>query len=261
MTRFADTAALEPQLANCRDYWLGWGVQERQEDHLSLFRSGLADGQLNGVMRLRDEGRAEEAVAEAVRRFDGLPFTWWVGPDSAPGVRRRLVDGGATQEGSMPIMTVRTDQVRHAKGPGALRVRPIGDSAEELSDWVGAYGPSFGLAPELHDDLVRVERERTDAGRITRFAGRLDGRTVGTALLYVAHGVAGIYVVTTDASRRRQGIGAVLTQAAVQAARENGLRVATLQATGDGAPVYRRLGFSVVGEYELFEVPAPGPAQ
>ncbi|POX64423.1 GNAT family N-acetyltransferase [Streptomyces sp. Ru62] len=261
MTELTDIADLEPQLANCRDYWLGWGAQERQDGCLSLFRSGLADSQVNGVMRLRDADRAEEAVAEAVKRFDSLPFTWWVGPDSAPDVRRRLVDGGAREEGVMPIMAVRTDQVLHAAGPDALRVRPIGDSLEELSDWVRTYSPSFGLAPELHDDLVRIERGRTDAGRITRFAGRLDGQTVGTALLYVAHGVAGIYVVTTDFSRRRQGIGAVLTQAAVQAARENGLRVATLQATGDGTPVYRRLGFTVVGEYELFEVPAPEPAQ
>ncbi|MER6066385.1 GNAT family N-acetyltransferase [Streptomyces sp. NPDC001792] len=261
MPELTDIADLEPQLANCRDYWLGWGAQERQDGDPSLFRSGLADGQLNGVMRLRDADRAEEAVAEAVKRFDGLPFTWWVGPDSAPDVRRRLVDGGARAEGSIPIMAVRTDQVLHAAGPDALRVQPLGDSVAELSDWVRTYSPSFGLAPELHDDLVRIERERTDAARITRFAGRLDGRTVGTALLYVAHGVAGIYVVTTDSSRRRQGIGAVLTQAAVQAARENGLRVATLQATGDGAPVYRRLGFSIVGEYELFEVPAPEPAQ
>ncbi|ALO99358.1 Acetyltransferase [Streptomyces hygroscopicus subsp. limoneus] len=261
MTQCTDIATLEPQLANCRDYWLGWGAQERRDDYLSLFRSGLADGQLNGVMRLRAEDRTEEAVADAVKRFDGLPFTWWVGPDSGPEVRRRLVGGGARQEGFMPIMAVRTDQVRHVEGPDALRVRPIGDSVEELSDWVHTYSPSFGLPPELHDDLVRVERERTDAGRITRFAGRLDGQTVGTALLYVAHGVAGIYVVTTDASRRRRGIGAVLTLAAVQAARENGLRVATLQATGDGTPVYRRLGFSVVGEYELFEVPAYGPTR
>ncbi|CAM5640823.1 GNAT family N-acetyltransferase [Streptomyces canarius] len=205
MTQRTDIATLEPQLANCRDYWLGWGAQERRDDYLSLFRSGLADGQLNGVMRLRDDDRTEEAVADAVKRFDGLPFTWWVGPDSGPEVRRRLVDGGARQEGSMPIMAVRTDQVRHVEGPDALRVRPIGDSVEELSDWVRTYSPSFGLPPELHDDLVRVERERTDAGRITRFAGRLDGQTVGTALLYVAHGVAGIYVVTTDASRRRRG--------------------------------------------------------
>lgn len=261
MNELADIADLEPQLANCRDYWLGWGVQERKDGYLSLFRSGLADGQVNGVMRLRDADRAEEALTEAAKLFDGLPFTWWAGPDSAPGVRDRLVDGGARKEGTMPVMAVRTDEVRHAAGPGGLRVQMIGDSVGELSDWVRTYSPSFGLAPELHDDLVRIERERTDAARITRFAGRLDGRTVGTALLYVAHGVAGIYVVTTDPSRRRQGIGAVLTLAAVQAARENGLRVATLQATDDGAPVYRRLGFSVVGEYELFEVPAPDPAQ
>jgi predicted acetyltransferase len=70
------------------------------------------------------------------------------------------------------------------------------------------------------------------------------------------HGVAGVYVVTTAEEHRRQGIGAVLTEAALRAGQERGLRVGTLQASGLGAGVYRRLGFSTVAEYELFKVPA-----
>lgn len=44
---------LDPQLANCRAFWLGRGAEDRQEDDgLGLFRSGLPHEELNGVMRV-----------------------------------------------------------------------------------------------------------------------------------------------------------------------------------------------------------------
>ncbi|MFI5689336.1 GNAT family N-acetyltransferase [Streptomyces sp. NPDC051636] len=64
-----------------------------------------------------------------------------------------------------------------------------------------------------------VEEERTDAASIIRIAVRLDGQAVGTAP-HGAHGVAGVYTVSTAETQRCQGIGAVLTAAALQAGRE-----------------------------------------
>ncbi|MEV7992744.1 GNAT family N-acetyltransferase [Streptomyces sp. NPDC086077] len=124
---------LTPQLANCRDYWLGWGASDRLDDSLSYYRSGLAEAQL---------------------------------------------------------------------------------------------------------------------------IARLDGQAVGTALLYVAHGVAGVYVVTTLEAHRRQGIGAVLTATALKKAGARGVRIGTLQASGPGASVYARMGFTTVAAYRLLRIPA-----
>ncbi len=70
------------------------------------------------------------------------------------------------------------------------------------------------------------------------------GRPVGTALAVVHPAgvlVSGIAVV---ASERRQGIGALLTAAAVNTAPD---RPATLSASAAGAGTYRRLGFEQVG--------------
>jgi predicted acetyltransferase len=72
-----------------------------------------------------------------------------------------------------------------------------------------------------------------------------------------AHGAAGVYVVTTAEANRHQGIGAALTAAALREGRERGLRVGTLQASAMGEPVYRRMGFETVAEYQLFQLPTP----
>jgi hypothetical protein len=67
---------LEPQLANCRDFWLGWGEADRADDGLTYYRSGLAHGQLNGVLRLRSsgEGEVDRALARAKSALAGVPW-------------------------------------------------------------------------------------------------------------------------------------------------------------------------------------------
>ncbi|MFG3203874.1 GNAT family N-acetyltransferase [Streptomyces sp. NPDC048192] len=96
---------------------------------------------------------------------------------------------------------------------------------------------------------------RPDAPDAVRLTGYLEDRPVGTALMFAAHDVAGIYVVTTAEAHRRRGVGSALTSAALHAGRERGLRTGTLQASSLGAGVYRRMGFHVIDEYELFRFP------
>lgn len=245
---------LEPQLANCRDYWLAWGEADRLDGDLTYYRSGLAHPQLNGVLRLQSSEQVGQFVDRAAGRLGGVPWMWWVGPDSARGVADRLADHGAVRVGAMPIMAVELDRVVADEGPAGLKIETV-EGAEALSEWVQAYGPSFGVAPELTEDALRIEAGRADASSVVRIIGRLDGQAVGTALMLDAHGVAGIYVVATAEAHRRQGIGAALTAAALQAGRDRGLRIGTLQASGLGAPVYQRMGFEKVAEYQLFQLP------
>ncbi|MGW1209911.1 GNAT family N-acetyltransferase [Streptomyces sp. NPDC002499] len=246
---------LAPQLANCRDYWLGWGSAERVDGELTYFRSGIPNGQINGVLSLRDSAKVGQSITYAAERLAGVPWMWWVGPDSAPGVAAGLAEHGAVRLGATPVMTVRTDRVTPAQGPSDLDIDVVKD-ADVLKEWVRVFASSFGLPPEIHDDLLRNESERHDADRIVRFVGRRDGRPVGTSLLYDAHGVAGVYVVGTVGDQRRQGIGTALTAAALAEGAERGLEVGTLQSSPLGFPVYRRMGFETVGEYELFRLPA-----
>ncbi|MCE7010236.1 GNAT family N-acetyltransferase [Kibdelosporangium philippinense] len=236
---------LDPQLANCRDYWLGWGIADRSADSLVYYRSGLANPMLNGVLRLSDDN-----VDDAIAQLAGVPWVWWVGPDSAPETARRLTDRGAAKILTWPIMTIRLDRVAEVECPPRVKIETVDDN---VGEFVSTWAPSLGVAPELVDDCVRVETEWQNTVRVV---ARIDGQAVGTAQMLDAHDVAGIYVVTTAEPHRCQGIGTALTVAALRAGQERGLRIGTLQSTPLGTPVYARMGFETVGEYNLFHVPS-----
>lgn len=247
-------ADLEPQVANARDYWTGWGAAYRDEGDPTLFHSGVPHPVLNGVIRLHDADLAT-VLAETRRRFDGVPWLWQVGPDSRPGLADELLAHRATRVGATPIMAIELDELSLPDRPADLVVEQVTEPTV-IRDWAHAYAPCFGVTPDHFDAVSQLEIDRGDeGGDLLRFAGRIDGRIVGSSVLFTRHGVAGIYVVATAPEFRRRGIAAHLTGVALRAGQDRGARIGTLQASEAGAPVYLRMGFSTVGEYRLFQIP------
>jgi ribosomal protein S18 acetylase RimI-like enzyme len=77
----------------------------------------------------------------------------------------------------------------------------------------------------------------------------------------LTHGVAGIYWVGTMPAARGKGLAELCTRAAGNAGFDMGARVASLQASVMGEPVYRRMGYIEVTRYPWvvrFEPPS-GP--
>lgn len=258
MTLDTDLAVNAEQLAafhrNCRSYWLGYGYAQRMEDGMTLYSVGADHPQLNGVMWL-GPGDPDARIAEARERLAGHPWLWWVGADSDPATQPALVAAGAKTVGVAPIMAIRTDAVRTAPRPAELHIDRLADGAP-LSAWVAAWAPAMGVGDADIPLVVAAEEARNDApGRLIRFEGRIGGRIVGVSEVLFADGVAGIYLVATDGSWRRRGVGAALTTAAIACAREHGFELATLQATPMGEPLYRRLGFATVAEYQIMALP------
>ncbi|KPI14368.1 GCN5-related N-acetyltransferase [Actinobacteria bacterium OK006] len=238
------------QLANAREYWLGYGTQEQRRKDYFLYRSGVADAQLNGVVSFNGKRVADE-LTEIERTLSGLPWLWWVGPDSNDRTAADLAEHGYREVGAMPVMAIRLDSVRDAPAPTGLEIKQVG-SAPELTDWVRSYTSAFGIQAG-REDIVHLESTRSEASdTLVRFSGYVDGQLVGTAALYNHDEVAGIYVVSTLKEFRGRGIGTELTAAALNAGREQGLRIGSLQASSMGVPVYERMGFEEVARYRLF---------
>jgi ribosomal protein S18 acetylase RimI-like enzyme len=245
---------LDGPTANIRDFWLGYGAEHRAGGDLTVFRSGMPDAQLNGVLRMRG-GDLDEAIRQVSGRLVGVPWCWHAGPDSYPGLHADLLGRGATEAEMLPLMAVPLDRVTAPEGPLSLVISEVARPGE-LGEWARSYAPSFHIPTEAAGAVEQLEAIRADPpGSFVRLIGRINGQVAGTAALYDRHDVAGIYNVTTPPAYRRRGIGTAMTAAALLAGRDRGLSTGILQATPDGAPVYRRMGFTTVGEYRLMQLP------
>jgi GNAT superfamily N-acetyltransferase len=247
-------ADLGPQLANFNAYWLGYGVELAHDGGLAVYRSGVRHPELNGVLRL--SGRVDEAAIMSARtQLGGIPWIWWVGPDSAPGLAPQLLSHGAVAVGRLPLMAIDLDRAELGSPPSGLRISEVVDD-HDLGEWAAGFGPSMGVAPDVIDAVAQLEARRTNsAGSLVRFAGHIDGQFVGSCVMLDMHGVAGIYIVTCAESHRRRGIGRAMSAAGLLAGRERGLRFGTLQATEAGVPLYQRMGFEAVADFQIFELP------
>lgn len=79
---------------------------------------------------------------------------------------------------------------------------------------------------------------------VWHFAALADGgEPVGHSTLSVSGHTAGIFDVGVVPGRRRSGIGAAMMWVVIEQARQAGCRRAVVNATGEGEPLYARLGF------------------
>ena len=188
-------------------------------------------------------------------RERSMPVGWTVGPRDAPDdLPRRLTRRGLVEEDERaPGMVASLDDpiVDAPPVPGAV-LAPIADE-RDLADACALQAEVFEMPDDARPALLALGRLSLDPSLpIRTFLLRLEGRAVATSLATWTGEAAGIFNVATAIDARRRGFGAAVTRAAMQAGAAHGSRIALLQSSPLGHPVYERLGFRDFGLYRLF---------
>jgi ribosomal protein S18 acetylase RimI-like enzyme len=126
--------------------------------------------------------------------------------------------------------------------PTDLRIECVEDTAA-LRKWARAAILGFELPETNVEPWFELFAGLGFDLPLRNYLGTVDGEPVATSELFLAEGVAGIYVVATVPEARRQGIGAAMTLAPLRDARAMGFRIGVLHSSLMGLGVYRRLGF------------------
>jgi GNAT superfamily N-acetyltransferase len=215
---------------------------------LTWLLTGISDSFINGVLSTHLEpDKVDVAIEETLAHLSSrgaTTFSWWTEPGTQPtDLGEHLLAHGLAYTDGGPGMAVDLLALNEdLPTPSHLTIQHV-DDTETLEKW--AYACIVGF--EAPDTEVKTGFDLfTHLGfnlPLHSYVGILNGEPVATSQLFLAAGVAGIYVVATVPDARRQGIGAALTRAALREARAMGYRIGILHASPMGEGVYRQLGF------------------
>ncbi len=157
-------------------------------------------------------------------------------------------------ERHVPVMAKELNAATSAKTSPGVTAEEV--TTATLADWSRIVAVSFGCPEEYVEGPASYDRDVGLPGEtaLRRFLLRVDGEPVASSALLPgppASGLAGIFCVGTLEPMRGQGLGTIITEVAMDAARTTGTRVLVLQASDMGRRVYERLGFDTVASIAM----------
>jgi GNAT superfamily N-acetyltransferase len=134
-----------------------------------------------------------------------------------------------------------------ARASRGVTVEPVRDPRAFAGVVAVAYAHR-GVSAEAAFALLANPRLLTAAGNHILVAV-LDGEPVASALVFIDGPVGVLSWIGTVPHARGRGIGKLVTAAAVHTAMAHGARIVGAQATEEGEPLYRQLGFREATRY------------
>lgn len=200
----------------------------------------------NGAWVLEQSPRDDVAAAIDYLRGSGMPFVVHLRSD-LPGGHRMLEPFGLESDGLLPCFAMTFREI--PEPPAGLEFRRVGPG--EWEDLVATTAAGFGMPREMVEALYA--RAMLDDPALRAFVGYADGQPVATSIAGRNGTTVGIYSVATVPEARGHGYGTAATWHLLRDA-DPGWEVAVLQASEMGRPVYERMGFELVREFEEYVV-------
>jgi ribosomal protein S18 acetylase RimI-like enzyme len=201
------------------------------------------------------EPAAPRLAIERARRFfseRGRGYTLWTRAHLDAGLEAAAAEAGLARVSDSPGMALLAASPEHPLAPDET-LTFVEDAAgfRDLASVAARSYASMGLPAEVTARLF-ASPERMLRPHLIASLARCAGVPVSAALAILSHGIAGIYWVGTLESHRRRGLGEACTRAVGNAAFARGAAAVVLQASRQGEPVYRRMGYREITRYAWY---------
>lgn len=221
---------------------------------LVLTDSGLPCDTFNAVCHARLPPEvADDRIEAAVNHFKQAtrPFSWWYSPGDTPadlGVRLQAA-GLHAAESELAMAADLEQMMLDTTLPPDFTIRRV-RSLSELLDFARVMAANW-TPPDEH--VIRFYEQAAPLllavdSPLWFYVGYTGERAVASAEAAAADNTVGLYSICTLSDYRRRGYGAAMTVRPLVDARRAGIQTAILQASDEGARIYRRVGFQAFGQ-------------
>jgi GNAT superfamily N-acetyltransferase len=226
------------------------GALIRIEDGVGVFASGIPKPLFNQV--ITDDGATEAAVVRAVEEIGARGVPYCV-------VLRRTVDdqdadlvmdlGLRHDPEVMPGMALGPIPFGVKAPDTQLDIRVVEDETG-LGDHIAVIARGFDIPSAMARAFVGPKLLRHPG--CTVYVGTLNGEPVTSGFTVRTGRTIGLYWIATIPEARGRRFGDAMTRRLVADAAAAGCDVAALQASDMGRPMYQRIGFRSVIEYDIY---------
>ena len=216
---------------------------------------GIPHVMFNSILRSNLNRAEAELIVSRFELYE-MPWGWFVSSTSADHTPSMLDDLGFVRSFEMPNMArdLRANPVE--KEESGLRIERVGNP-QGFHTFLDIVLATFKETSGLGASLSKAQNGLgySDQHSIQNFVGYEGDTPVCTATSFVNEGVVGIYAVATTEQFRGKGYGGAITTHCMSWGQTRGARLAVLQASKMGLPVYQRLGFEDVGPSAVYIKP------
>lgn len=222
---------------------------------ISFVDSSLPSDTFNTVFVGRIDAESAQCIFDFYSKIQS-PCAWWLGPSSESSMSTDCLTKAGFRHDEHDVGMV-CDLGAHdfrVHLPEAIDIK-LCRSAQDFCDFGRVLASIFEPSPEA----LEVERyyrminavpaeQRND---LQLFVAYLNGLAVSTAGLFLSD-CAGIFDISTHPSFRRQGLGSLVFQYAVQQAVVQGYAIAVLQASAESFAIYEHCGFRALADFNVW---------
>lgn len=135
--------------------------------------------------------------------------------------------------------------------PNNFNIKEVNDK-KALKGWMKTASSIFTEdmgGSELEIDLFENSLFKKNT---SYFVSSINEKIVGISVLFLSSGVAGLYWIGTESDYRNKGIGTSMTMAGLLKAKSMGYFIGVLSATEAGSPIYERIGFKKICDFDTY---------
>jgi len=217
---------------------------------LGIYATGLPVALFNQIVA--DDGATEAELASAVERMRerGVRFYPVLRRGQDDHLRPVLVGLGLpVDDDRLPGMALHPIPPDLATTADGLDIRVIHDPAG-LRDHALAAAAGFEMPAEMVIPFIGEELWTRPGATV--YVGYADGRAVTSGFGVRTGRTIGVFTIGTAPDARGRGYGTAMTARVVADGAAAGCDVAVLQASSMGRPIYERMGFRLVQEYDAY---------